>query len=176
MPIYTRTGDQGETHLYGGKRVAKDDPRVEAYGSVDELNALLGVAMTTYTGSRMENLKEVQRALFFIGAHLASPKPMAVKGIDAEAIDTMEKAMDEIESAVGPLRHFILPGGGKSAALLHLARTVCRRAERRVIALHRKEKVDPQIIVYLNRLSDWLFMLAREENARAKINEQEWKG
>lgn len=175
MPIYTRGGDKGETGLFGGKRVAKDDPRVEAYGSVDELNAVLGVVLALHTGPRTEDLKEVQRTLFAIGAQLASPKPIPIKGIGPEPIVQWEKDMDGIENALGPLRHFILPGGGKGAALLHLARTVCRRAERRVITLARKEKVDPQIIVYLNRLGDWLFMLAREENARAKINEEEWK-
>ena len=175
MPIYTRTGDSGETGLYGGKRVPKDDPRVEACGSVDELNAVLGIVLMDYNGKRRENLKEVQRTLFRIGAELASPKPLPVKGIEPQKIVEMETDMDEIEHALPPLRHFILPGGSKTAALLHLARTIGRRAERRVVTLSRKEKVDPQIVVYLNRLSDWLFMLAREENARANVKEEEWK-
>lgn len=175
MPIYTRGGDRGETGLFGGKRVAKDDSRVEAYGSVDELNAVLGIVLIYYNGKRRESLKEVQRTLFAIGAQLASPKPISIKGIESEKIAQLEKDMDSIENTLGPLRHFILPGGSKTAALLHLARTVCRRAERRVITLARKEKIDPQIVVYLNRLGDWLFMLAREANAQADVKEEEWK-
>ena len=176
MPMYTRTGDKGDTGLLGGKRLPKDHARLEAIGSVDELNAVIGVILPYYKGPKIESLKEVQRTLFSIGAQLASPKPIAIKGIGPANIEKLEKDMNGIENALQPLRHFILPGGSKTAALLHFARTVCRRAERRVVTLSKKERIDPQIIIYLNRLSDWLFMLAREENARENVKEEEWPG
>lgn len=174
MPIYTRTGDKGETGLLGGSRVPKDDARLEAIGSVDELNAALGVVLMYYNGPYLESLKETQRTLFSIGSQLASLKPLRIKGLGPAAVSRMEQEMDEVETQMPPLRRFILPGGAKTAALLHLARTICRRAERRIVALDHHEKVNPDIIIYINRLSDWLFILARQENARAKTKEEEW--
>lgn len=174
MPIYTGAGDKGETTLGNGTNTPKDHPRVEAYGSIDELNSLVGVVLAHYKGQRVNALKEVQRMLFSIGAQLASPKAAKAEDI-TEKITQMEKEIDEIEKALPPVKHFILPNGSNSAALLHLARTVCRRTERRVVTLSKNEKIDPQLITYLNRLGDLFFMLAREENVRAKIPEEEWR-
>src|SRR5215469_14458255 len=174
MRIYTRTGDDGETGLFGGGRVAKDDPRVEAYGDVDELNATLGLARAIEADPRIDEiLVAVQRDLFSIGALLATPdaakmrEQLAKARIDDARIAQLEREIDDGETELTPLRAFILPGGTPKAATLHVARTVCRRAERRVVHLQHTVELPPLVTIYLNRLSDLLFVLARVANRRA---------
>jgi len=181
MKIYTRTGDAGETGLFGGGRVAKDDPRVEAYGDVDELNAVLGVARAVDQMPRIDEvLVLVQRDLFAIGALLATPdrdrmaQQLAKARIDEDRIAELEQAIDDAEVELEPLRAFILPGGTPKAAALHVARTVCRRAERRVVALRHDVELPELAVIYLNRLSDLLFTLARLANRRAGAGEVTW--
>ncbi|HUO51157.1 MAG TPA: cob(I)yrinic acid a,c-diamide adenosyltransferase [Gemmatimonadaceae bacterium] len=183
MRIYTRTGDQGDTGLFGGGRVPKDHPRVEAYGDVDELNAVLGLARSIELMPRVDEvIAPIQRDLFALGALLATPQPDKVKQqlekarLDDGRIAELERAIDAGEAELEPLTAFILPGGTPKAAALHVARTVCRRAERRVIALaHDPEvHVPPVVIIYLNRLSDLLFVLARVANRRAGAAEVTW--
>jgi cob(I)alamin adenosyltransferase len=188
MKIYTRTGDQGETALFGGGRVRKDDVRVEAFGEVDELNAALGWAAaqldaTPHAGIPLERLRLLQEDLLAIGAHLATPTApdgMGAAGhlplLPSERVGEMESWIDEADNALTPLRNFILPGGTELAARLHLARTVCRRAERRVLRLDDQARIDGTIIVYLNRLSDLLFTLARLANASAGREDVPWQG
>ena len=164
MKIYTKTGDKGTTALFGGKRLPKDDVRIEAYGTVDELNAFTGVLNTTFDDEIQNSLlTEIQSRLFTIGSNLASDpdKDMITPDIKVEDITTLESAMDNMEKVLPPLRNFVLPGGHNAAALAHVCRTVCRRAERRVITLDRLISVEPLIIQYLNRLSDYFFMLSR---------------
>jgi len=181
MKIYTRTGDAGETGLFGGGRVPKDHPRVAAYGDVDELNAVLGVARATAPAADFDPLLEtVQRDLFSIGGYLATPDPAKVEAALAKAelpatrIGEFERAMDEADAELPPLRAFVLPAGTPHAAALHHARTVCRRAERSVIRLAHEAAVPPLLIVYLNRLSDLLFTLARLANHRAGVADETW--
>lgn len=181
MKIYTKTGDGGDTALFGGGRVPKDHTRVEAYGDVDELNAVLGMARAVETMPRIDEvLVPVQRDLFGIGALLATPdlekmhRHLEKARIDADRIRELEHAIDEADRELEPLRSFILPGGSPKAASLHLARTVCRRAERRVVHLARETEIPELVIVYLNRLSDLLFMLARVANRRAGAGEVTW--
>ena len=179
--IYTRTGDDGQTGTFGGGRVGKDDPRVDAYGEIDELNAVLGMARAVETMPRIDEvLVPVQRDLFSIGALLATPdhermrEQLRKARIDDQRIAELEHAIDAAEAELEPLRSFILPGGTPKAAALHVARTVCRRAERRVVALRHGVPVPELVIVYLNRLSDLLFMLARVANRRAGAGEVTW--
>jgi cob(I)alamin adenosyltransferase len=185
VKIYTRTGDGGDTALFGGRRVRKDDTRVEAYGEVDELSAVVGFAIVASEGAAdrkvAERLRVVQEDLFAIGAHLATPE--GVRGaanhlppLPIERVAEMEEWIDEADERLPPLRNFILPGGTESAARLHLARAVCRRAERRVLALGASASIDGTIIVYLNRLSDLLFTLARAANANAGQEDIPWQG
>lgn len=186
MKIYTRTGDRGETGLFGGGRVPKDHARVQAYGAVDELNASLGRALTILESSESRGrLARVQHDLFSIGSHLASPRTPSgrrrpeLPALPELRIGQMEEWMDEAEEKLPVLRAFILPGGSPGAAELHLCRTSCRRAERAVVALFREEasQGDPEgglIIRYLNRFSDLLFVLARIENLEAGVAEVEW--
>jgi cob(I)alamin adenosyltransferase len=178
--IYTKTGDAGDTGLFGGGRVRKSHPRVEAYGAVDELNAVLGrAAVDVDTGSIRERLSLVQFDLFSLGSHLATdvpdgrPQPQLPSLPDARVAE-MEAWIDEAEAELPELRSFILPGGSRGGAALHVARTVCRRAERRVVELAAGDDVAPSIPVYLNRLSDLLFVLARLENHRTGQPEQPW--
>ncbi len=180
MKIYTRTGDSGDTGLFGGGRVPKTHPRVEAYGDVDELNASLGLARAIEVMPRVDEvLVPLQRDLFAIGALLATPDLEKMKrqlekaSIDERRISELERAIDEGDQELEPLKSFIVPGGTPKAAALHVARTVCRRAERRVIALDDQE-IPPIVIVYLNRLSDLLFTLARVANRRAGTGEVTW--
>lgn len=180
MKIYTRTGDTGETGLFGGGRVPKTHPRVEAYGDVDELNAALGLARSIELMPRIDEvLVPLQRDLFAIGALLATPDREKMKrqlekaSIDGRRIAELERTIDEGDAELEPLRSFIIPGGTPKAAALHVARTVCRRAERRVIALD-QEEIPPIVVVYLNRLSDLLFTLARVANRRAGAGEVTW--
>lgn len=171
--IYTKVGDDGSTVLIGGKRVPKDAPRVDAYGSVDELNATLGLVRSYGIPERVDAvLLRVQDDLFTVGANLALPQdqdPAAWKipPIKESDIAVLEQEIDACEPALEPLRQFILPGGGPAGAMLHLARTVARRAERCCVALSHSERVDPEIIRYLNRLSDLCFVLARYVNREA---------
>jgi cob(I)alamin adenosyltransferase len=179
--LYTRTGDDGTTALFGGKRVSKDDPRVEAYGAVDELNSVIGVAVSVMRQRRLISaLQGIQNELFNIGSELASAgakrADVAALFTDAEQkIEALEALTDEYDGKLPALRTFILPGGSRAGALLHLCRTVCRRAERSVVTLGRKEAVRPAIGAYLNRLSDLLFALARYENRAAKKPEHAWR-
>ena len=181
MRIYTRTGDKGDTGLFGGGRVGKDDARVEAYGEVDELNAVLGLARSIELMPRIDEvLVPIQRDLFSLGALLATPEHEKMRQhlekarIDEERIVQLERAIDAGEAELEPLRAFILPGGTPKAAALHVARTVCRRAERRVVALRRDVGIPELVVVYLNRLSDLLFVLARVANRRAGAGEVTW--
>jgi cob(I)alamin adenosyltransferase len=180
MKIYTRTGDSGQTGLFGGGRVSKTHPRVEAYGDVDELNAALGLARSIEPMPRVDEvLVPLQRDLFAIGALLATPDHEKMKrqlekaSIDERRIRELEQAIDDGDGELEPLRSFIVPGGTPKAAALHVARTVCRRAERRVIALD-EDQIPAIVIVYLNRLSDLLFTLARVANRRAGTGEVTW--
>lgn len=182
MKIYTRRGDGGRTALFGGGRVAKSDIRVEAYGAVDELGAALGVAQVHVAddGTR-DRLSLIQQDLFVIGAHLATPPPPAgrpgpgLPELPTNRIGRMEAWIDAAAAASRPLRNFVLPGGSAGASHLHLARAVCRRAERRVVALAGGSDVDPEIVRYLNRLSDYLFAAARLENERTGRGDVEWR-
>ncbi len=182
MKIYTKTGDGGETGLFGGGRIPKDSLRVAAYGEVDEVNAVLGLARTLDPQELVDALlQRIQRDLFTIGAELAAPDPDTVQkalsrraAIAESDITALEDAIDSHESRLEPLKNFILPGGAPKAATLHLARTVCRRAERAVVALSRHEQISPAILRYLNRLSDLLFVLARAANAHAGRPDVKW--
>lgn len=181
MKIYTRTGDEGDTGLFGGGRVTKDHPRVEAYGDIDELNAAIGMARAVELMPRVDEvLAPLQRDLFAIGALLATPdrdkmaEQLAKARIDEERIAQLERAIDEGDAELEPLRAFIMPGGTPKAAALHVARTVCRRAERRVVALAHDTDLPGLVTIYLNRLSDLLFTLARVANARAGAGEVTW--
>ena len=182
MKIYTRSGDGGETDLIGGPRVAKDHLRVEAYGAVDELNASLGVcAATTRQADLRGILQRVQELLFALGGYLATaagqrPPDDAVSKPRAEDVDALEQKIDLLEQELDPLKHFILPGGCDAAAVFHVARTACRRAERLAVRLHRDEPLGEAPLRYLNRLSDLLFVMARVENRRAGFPETEWQG
>ena len=187
MKIYTKTGDGGDTGLFGGQRVAKDHTRVDSYGEVDELNAVLGLAVTRLgvdgQDEMARRLQQIQADLFAIGANLATPGPedggrenRYIPAIPSERVAAMEAWIDAAEAELEPLRSFILPGGGEAAARLHLARTVCRRAERRVITLAREAHIAPEAIVYLNRLSDLLFTLARLANHRTGVGDVAWRG
>ena len=179
VKVYTRRGDGGETDLAGGGRVAKDDLRVEAYGAVDELNSFVGMALLDCVEDLRPGLEAVQRMLFEIGAALAANPEASSGALSGQAasdedIAALEAAIDAADAELEPLRAFVLPGGTRAAAAFHAARTVCRRAERRVVALDRSEGVDPATVRYLNRLSDCLFVWARLENARAGIADVEW--
>lgn len=179
--IYTRTGDEGDTGLFGGGRVSKDHPRVEAYGDIDELNASIGLARSIEMMPRIDEvLAPIQRDLFAIGALLATPdlvkmrEQLAKARISDERIAQMERSIDDGESELEPLTAFIMPGGTPKAAALHVARTVCRRAERAVVKLQREVELPQVVIIYLNRLSDLLFVLARVANRRAGAGEVTW--
>ncbi|WP_165231063.1 cob(I)yrinic acid a,c-diamide adenosyltransferase [Aquisphaera insulae] len=181
MKIYTKTGDQGMTGLLGKGRVFKDDLRLEAYGTVDELNSVLGQVRAEGLDPATEALAaRIQNELFVLGSAMADPDP-AGKFYDAigdEHVGELEKAIDAIDAELAPMRFFILPGGTKAAAGLHLARTVCRRAERSAVSLSRQPggSVSASVLVYLNRLSDLLFVMARVVNHRAGVEDIPWKG
>lgn len=171
MKIYTKTGDKGETALYGGTRVSKASARVESYGTIDELNSFIGLAKSEIKDEKVLNqLKKIQFDLFTLGSESATPvdkmflangKPRLPLVISETEIEELENWMDDFEKDLEPLQFFILPGGGKAATSLHVARTVCRRAERALVFLNESEEVRPELIKYLNRLSDYLFVLAR---------------
>lgn len=178
MKIYTRTGDDGTTGLLGARRVTKDDARVEAYGSVDELNATLGAALAhDEAGLLRDELLAIQTTLFQLGSELAATDDNVLQKLSRVADDdvaALERTIDRLDADLAPLTRFILPGGTKLAAELHRARTVCRRAERRVVTLARHDAVEPRLVRYLNRLADLLFVMARWANARAGVSESEW--
>lgn len=179
MKIYTKTGDSGETGLFGGARVDKDDTRVDAYGTVDETNAAIGCARATGLPAELDALLgAIQDDLFTLGAELACvpghEERMKLALCSAAAIGRLEAAIDSSESALPALTAFILPGGTAGAAALHAARTTCRRAERRVVTLRRASKVRDEVVIYLNRLSDLLFVLARRTNHEAGVADVPW--
>lgn len=187
MAIYTRTGDRGKTSLFSGKRVYKDDLRVETYGTIDELNSLLGVAIAHISEKKesarrgkenkefKKSLLDIQSDLFYIGSHLAD-LPDAIEDINlTEKIKQLELSVDKYLAVFPPITNFILPGGGKLGALLHLARTVTRRSERQLVRLSKKEKVDERVIKYINRLSDLLYAAARYANFLDEKKEIIWE-
>lgn len=179
MRIYTKTGDTGETSLFGGKRVSKNDLRIESYGTVDELNSYIGLVIDLTKNKKMRVfLKSVQDRLFTIGAALAAdPRKPKLKKPDLLETDVvaLEHEIDRMNEQLSPLQFFILPGGHATVSHCHIARCVCRRAERLVVALSKKEKTDTRIIRYLNRLSDFLFVLARWQGKMLNVREIYWK-
>jgi cob(I)alamin adenosyltransferase len=182
MKIYTRTGDAGETSLYGGERRSKADMRVSAYGEVDELQAALGVAASTCLTEKESVLKEivqaVQKDCFALSSELARPEGTYENVVSLEdgRSEWLEKQIDSLERELPALQAFILPGGSAAGSHFHLARAICRRAERSVVLLGREEAVRPEVVTYVNRLSDLLFVLARTANRMAGVAEEEWRG
>lgn len=179
MKIYTRTGDDGRTGLFGGARVLKDDARVEAYGSVDETNACIGVARAAGASPEVDAaLEQIQAQLFVLGAELATPSDhrdrLRLPLLDAAQVAALEQHIDQLEAGLPSLTSFVLPAGSAAASALHHARTVCRRAERRVVAVQSSAEVRSELVVYLNRLSDLLFVMARHENHRAGVADVVW--
>ena len=183
MKIYTKTGDDGETGLFGGPRVPKDHLRIEAYGTVDELNSVVGLVRLHLRDDGAAaraldaELERIQNELFDLGAALATPDPIkfGIVGATDDAIGLLEQSMDRFDAELEPLKQFILPGGSAAAAYLHLARTVCRRAERLTVALARQSDIAPTGVIYLNRLSDWFFVAARWTNKQAGEPDVPWK-
>ena len=181
MKIYTRTGDKGATGLFGGDRVTKSHPRLMAYGTLDELSSVVGLLRlhATEQGAPGGTLQRVQHDLFVLGAILATPESRkemlgAKMSTTTWTVEEMEADIDRLTALAPPMKAFVLPGGTPASAHAHLARTVCRRAEREVVAMQSEEPVDPAVVIYLNRLSDWLFALARAENALAGVADIEW--
>jgi len=177
--VYTKTGDDGSTGLGGGQRVGKDTPRIQAYGTVDELNSAIGVALASGVNDTIaQPLRAIQNELFHLGSDLcileADKAKRPVPGIEERHVVALEKLMDRLSEELSPLENFILPGGAAGAAHMHVARTVCRRAERLVVALSRQEDVGPWTVRYLNRLSDALFVMARHENERRGVPDVLW--
>ncbi|SRR5690606_1246183 len=181
MKIYTKSGDKGETGLFGGERVSKASKRIEAYGTIDELNSFIGLAITEVKNYEVKNLlQKIQNQLFTVGSDLASPdteknRKHNIPRVTEDYYINLEKEIDKFESRLEELRNFILPGGSKSSALLHVCRTICRRAERRVTALKESENIGNNIIIFLNRLSDLFFVLSRVENVESKIPDVKWE-
>jgi cob(I)alamin adenosyltransferase len=170
--VYTKTGDKGLTSLIGGNRVSKASARVEAYGDVDELNSVLGVVLAEVKDEELRDIiNEVQNDLFIIGADLASPPEIQVPRIDKERIGELEKMIDKLLGELDPLKEFILPSGSGGGPYIHLARAVSRRAERRIVKLMEEERLNENVVVYMNRLSDLLFVMARIENKRGGFEE-----
>jgi cob(I)alamin adenosyltransferase len=181
MKIYTRTGDKGKTGLIGGSRVEKSDPRIECFGEIDELNAAIGMigpALLAVHPELRAALGAVQNELFVLGAQIAAPHPTptsrSLPELDETMIARLEMQIDAAEAELAPLKQFILPGGGEAGARLHLARTVCRRAERQLVRFSHDRPIPPLSLIYLNRLSDWLFVQARWANHRAGIADVPW--
>ena len=178
--LYTRTGDDGTTALGTSQRVPKDALRIQAYGTVDELNSMIGLALAHGLSPRLaETLPAIQNELFHLGSDLAYPqeegeKEIQVPRIEQRHLDALEKLIDELNQVVGPLENFILPGGSLGAAALQLARAICRRAERAAVTLSKEETINPLSLAYLNRLSDALFVMGRYENKQAGIDEPTW--
>lgn len=178
MKIYTKKGDSGETSLFGGSRVSKSNKRIEAYGTVDEINSFVGLA-ASYEISEIgsQYLNKVQELLFTLGADLATPSSSKTRidRIGENDIQFLEDAIDTLEKDLEPLKNFVLPGGAQAGATLHLARTVCRRAERKAVACKKTDEISDYSIKFLNRLSDFLFVIARYENKQAGVREETWK-
>ncbi len=176
MKIYTKTGDQGQTSLLGGERLSKDELRIECYGTVDELNSHLG-KLSTLTDHRAELLHGIQNRLFDIGSVLAckDPKAWNLQGVNADDISALETDMDRMNEELPALTNFVIPGGDEAAAEAHIARCVCRRAERRIVSLSAEEEVAGEIVQYLNRLSDWCFVFSRYIMLQANVTERIWK-
>src|SRR5690348_989404 len=181
MPIYTRTGDKGKTSLFDGTRVLKSHRRVDTYGTIDELNSMIGAALA-FLGNRergaginkvRSELEKIQHDLLDIGSALATPHPMPVEGLEKRPKE-FEKMIDDLTKKMPELKNFILPGGGKAGSLLHVCRTIARRAERQLVGLMQKEELDQTIVMYLNRLSDLFFTLARYTNYKEKKKEVRW--
>jgi cob(I)alamin adenosyltransferase len=177
--VYTKTGDQGTTSLVGGKRVAKSDARIESYGTTDELNAFIGLLMNEVTAKEdLDTLRFVQHKLFAIGSYLATDRESTElkpeSRISPENISRIEQEIDRIDSRLPPMKHFVLPGGSRPAALAHVCRTVCRRAERQIYRLHEAAEVEEPVLVFINRLSDYFFILARKECIKNNGDEIIW--
>ncbi len=178
MKIYTKKGDKGDTSLFGGDRVSKSSKRIEAYGTVDELNSQIGLVLSSGMSEEGEELiRTIQDHLFILGADLATPSSAdtRIDRIGESQVQFLEEAIDRMESDLPPLKNFVLPGGAQTGAQLHVARTICRRAERAVVQCSQKEEVSEVAIKYLNRLSDLLFVAARFENKHAGTKETTWK-
>jgi len=178
MKIYTRTGDKGTTSLLGGTRVAKHDLKIESYGTVDELNAWMGLLRDSASDELGDELlHSIQNNLFVIGSHLALEEGSTIKlpELPSVAVSELEEAMDRMDAELEPLKNFVLPGGNSVVSYAHLARTVCRRAERRLAALMEEENIEIELLIYLNRLSDYLFMTSRYLTKRLKAEERVWK-
>jgi cob(I)alamin adenosyltransferase len=181
MKIYTKTGDKGETGLFGGERVPKSALRIDAYGTIDELNAFIGLAVNEVRNTEVKALLEhIQNDLFSVGADLAAPENektsrLNIKRVKGSIYIHLEKEIDKYEEKLEELRNFILPGGTKGASMLHICRTICRRAERLVTALQGEEKINENILIYLNRLSDLMFVLSRFENSFSGVPDVKWK-
>lgn len=181
LKIYTKTGDDGTTGLFGGERVRKDSARIEAYGTVDELNSAVGVARSEDAPQELSDLlREMQVGLFVLGADLATPLDQKITynipRIERSDVERLERLIDEHESHLSPLKNFILPGGSECAAHLHMARTICRRAERLLVTLRDEDAIGEHDLIFLNRLSDLLFVLARRANKLAGVEDVEWDG
>ena len=180
MKIYTRTGDKGETGLFGGERVLKDTLRLNAYGSIDELNSFIGLAITEVTCKEIKNiLIDLQNKLFVVGSDLAAPeneknKNLKITRTPDQFISEIENNIDNFDSQLDELKNFILPGGSKGASLLHVCRTISRRAEREVVALNNTGQIGKNIVIFLNRLSDLFFVLSRFENKYSNIPDTKW--
>jgi len=178
MKIYTKKGDKGKTSLLGGSRVPKFHYRIEAYGTVDELNSYLGLLGDKKSAQPyLERLRKIQHELFNIGSHLANDPEksnFALPPFEESSVERLEKEIDSMNEELSPLKNFILPGGLEANSVAHICRTICRRAERRVVELHENEEIDPIIITYLNRLSDWLFVFARLMSKEADAKEIPW--
>ena len=181
MKIYTKTGDKGETGLFGGDRVPKDSPRIRAYGTIDELNAFIGLSITEIKDNSVKSLLgDIQNKLFIIGSDLATPdndktKKLNIYRTPVQYYEKIEKHIDEYEVKLDEIRNFILPGGSKSASLLHVCRTIARRAERELVALNNTEKIGDNIIIFINRLSDLFFVLSRYENKVSGFEDIKWQ-
>lgn len=182
MKIYTKTGDKGDTSLYGGSRISKNSPRISAIGEIDELNATFGVLIQKIASPKLNRVKDmlfnIQNELFVIGADMATPystnKGLKILRIKISQVATLENLIDKFENDLDPIRNFILPGGSELGALLHHARSVCRRAERSVVYVSEAERINPNVVIYLNRLSDLLFVTARYVNKKLGEEETPW--
>lgn len=176
--LYTATGDKGQTSLVGGRRVAKDDVRLEAYGTVDELNAFIGQLDNLHNipSGMKDFLRVIQNKLFNIGSYLATETPAGTpaKGLDKEDVERIERAIDELDAELPPLSNFVLPGGSRISSMAHVCRTVARRCERRIVTLSGVCGIDPNVLTYVNRLSDYFFALARFNNIHNQIEENFW--
>jgi cob(I)alamin adenosyltransferase len=178
--VYTRTGDDGDTRLGGGQKLPKDAVRIDAYGTVDELNSVIGAAIASGLDDFLRvQLERIQHELFDLGSDLCiveeDKKKITVPGIEKRHVDCLEETIDQLQERLGPLEEFIIPGGSPGAAALHVGRTVCRRAERIVVTLSRDEAIGPFVIQYLNRLSDLLFVMSRHENKARGVGDVYWK-